>query len=260
MTDSKQSEIQPNIESLGPVPEDLAGFQNVVTGRIKFGDLITQCGLTQRFKFWADEQYIGDEILDSHHAMCVSSNYEYSACVYRKIPVAKQGACDEAWKAVANKCAENPAELRDCAITVEEINARFAAQARNIQDKILKVPCPPIDVTPYFIPQDDARRKAAPMARGLLHYFPAALFEIAAHSLAADLKHNGKNPDGPTWARGKSSDHEDCIVRHTIDAGKPGTPGRMYHLTARAWRALAALQEECEREGATPGVSSVFPQ
>lgn len=249
MTDSKQSETQPNTESLGPVPKDLAGFQNVVTGRIQYGDLITQRGLTHRIKFWADEQYIGDEIIDSHHAMCVSSNYEYSACVYRKMPVAKQGACDEAWKAVRRELDEK--------YVMQNPRTGEVSSFRDPRD----ITATEVDqVTPYFIPQDDARRKAAPMARGLLHYFPAALFEIAAHSLAADLKHNGKNPDGPTWARGKSSDHEDCIVRHTIDAGKPGTPGRMYHLTARAWRALAALQEECEREGATPGVSSVFPQ
>lgn len=108
----------------------------------------------------------------------------------------------------------------------------------------------------HFIPQDDQVRKDAPMARGLLFYFPAALFDVAAHSLASDRKHNPGNTDGPHWARKKSPDHADCIVRHLIDAGTTGTPDRKYHLRALAWRALALLQEECEAEGAAPGVSS----
>jgi hypothetical protein len=119
------------------------------------------------------------------------------------------------------------------------------------------------------IPQGDQERKDAPMYRGLLGYFPAALFEVAAHSLESDRKHNPGNAQGPNWARGKSADHADCIIRHLIDAGAAparrddpaaATVGeRKYHLTAIAWRALALLQEHCEGEGATPGVSSVFP-
>lgn len=107
-----------------------------------------------------------------------------------------------------------------------------------------------------YIPQDDKIRKEAPMFRGLLGYFPAALFEVASHSYASDQKHNPGNTDGPHWARKKSSDHADCIIRHLIDAGAAGTPDRKYHLRALAWRALAILQEECEAEGAQPGVSS----
>lgn len=115
------------------------------------------------------------------------------------------------------------------------------------------------------------------MYRGLLGYFPAALFEVAAHSLDSDRKHNGENPDGPHWARGKSADHEDTIIRHLIDAGKrrlgfigsfvsgaapkgsSARDARRYHLRCLAWRALALLQEDCEADGAAPGVSSVFP-
>jgi hypothetical protein len=110
-----------------------------------------------------------------------------------------------------------------------------------------------------MIPQDDQARKDAPMYRGLLGYFPAALFEVAAHSLASDRKHNGDAPGGPRWARGKSTDHEDTIIRHLIDAGKRGSPDRRYHLRCIAWRALALLQEDCEADGAEPGASSVFP-
>lgn len=96
------------------------------------------------------------------------------------------------------------------------------------------------------------------MYRGLLGYFPAALFEVATHSFLSNEKHNpGQELH---WARGKSSDHEDCIVRHLVDAGRRGEADRKYHLRCLAWRALALLQEECESEGTEPGVSSVFPE
>ena len=36
-----------------------------------------------------------------------------------------------------------------------------------------------------YIPQDDARRKGAPMFRGLLGYFPAALADMTAREQAA---------------------------------------------------------------------------
>jgi hypothetical protein len=129
-----------------------------------------------------------------------------------------------------------------------------------------------------YIPQGDQERKDAPMFRGLLGYFPAALFEVAAHSLDSDKKHNPGATDGPTWARGKSADHEDTIIRHLIDAGprrnslafrfcqwlapkfSSAKDARRYHLRCAAWRALALLQEDCEADGAAPGVSSRFPE
>ena len=108
------------------------------------------------------------------------------------------------------------------------------------------------------IPQDDTIRKAAPMYKGLLGYFPGALFEIAAHSLECNLKHNPGDINPPHWDRNKSQDHEDCIIRHLIDAGSKTDPSdnRRYHLRAIAWRALALLQEYCEGEGYQSGVSS----
>lgn len=131
----------------------------------------------------------------------------------------------------------------------------------------------------HYIPQGDQERKDAPMFRGLMGYFPAALFEVAAHSLDSDRKHNPGSKTGPNWARGKSSDHEDCIMRHLIDAGPrrsllamlpawlleriPGSTARdakRYHLRCLAWRALALLQEDCEATGAADGVSCIRPE
>jgi hypothetical protein len=94
------------------------------------------------------------------------------------------------------------------------------------------------------------------MYRGLLGYFPLALFRVAAHSRRADEKHNPGAADGPTWARGKSTDHLDCIVRHLCELHTDPD----YHLAAIAWRALAALQEHCEAQGYAPGASSRAPE
>lgn len=111
-----------------------------------------------------------------------------------------------------------------------------------------------------YISEDSNERKKLPMARGLLDYFPAALAAVAAHSLMADEKHNGPS-DGqrdPTWKRGVSTDHADCIVRHLV--GRGGFDGPYRESTALAWRALALLQEELEAEGAEPGRASRFPE
>jgi|SRR6478736_5670906 len=128
-----------------------------------------------------------------------------------------------------------------------------------------KIPVPSVSIdkemeghAASFLPQGDKERKDAPMYRGLLAYFPAALFEVAAHSQESDQKHNPGNTEGPTWARAKSPDHADCIIRHLAETGVRGTPGRRKALRAMAWRALALLQEDCEADGATPGTSSRF--
>jgi hypothetical protein len=53
------------------------------------------------------------------------------------------------------------------------------------------------------------------------------------------------------WARGKSTDHANKIVRHLIDAGKRDGQG-VRHSARVAWRALAMLQEEIERDEGVP--------
>lgn len=106
-----------------------------------------------------------------------------------------------------------------------------------------------------YLPQDPNLRKMAPMVRGLLDYFPAALFEVAAHSYASNEKHNPGQPIH--WSREKSSDHADCIMRHLVERGGFDSEGRR-HSAALAWRALALLQEELEREGAKTSRASVF--
>lgn len=99
------------------------------------------------------------------------------------------------------------------------------------------------------LPTNPADRKAAPMAEGLLWYFPNALAAIARVSKAGNDQHNPGQP--LHWARGKSMDHADCIIRHLVEAGTMDTDG-IRHSAKVAWRALALLQEELEREEGYP--------
>lgn len=98
------------------------------------------------------------------------------------------------------------------------------------------------------LPSDAKQRKQIPVGTGCLDYFPNALIEIAKVSLAGNIQHNG--PDAPLhWARGKSMDQDDTIIRHFLERGKIDTDG-IRHSAKLAWRALALLQLECEAEGA----------
>ncbi len=100
------------------------------------------------------------------------------------------------------------------------------------------------------LPTDAAERKSAPWRQGLLWYFPNALAEVARVSKAGVMTSN--NPGQPMHhARGKSTDHADCILRHLVDAGTIDTDGQR-HSAKVAWRALAMLQEELERELGLP--------
>jgi hypothetical protein len=53
------------------------------------------------------------------------------------------------------------------------------------------------------------------------------------------------------WARGKSNDQADTIVRHLMERGTVDTDG-VRHSTKVAWRALAQLQLELEEANGLP--------
>lgn len=101
----------------------------------------------------------------------------------------------------------------------------------------------------HTLPTDHAVRKNIPLVRGLLDYFPAALAAVAEVSRIGNEQHNpGQELH---HARGKSTDHADCIVRHLVDRGTIDTDG-VRHAAKVAWRALALLQEELEQAGEAP--------
>lgn len=106
------------------------------------------------------------------------------------------------------------------------------------------------------LPTEAAARKQVPLCTGLLDYFTAALAEVAVVSRVGNEQHNSGQP--MHWARGKSTDHENCILRHLADRGLIDTDG-LRHSAKLAWRALALLQEELEAGGVQPSRASVFP-
>ena len=96
-----------------------------------------------------------------------------------------------------------------------------------------------------LLPTDSQERKGIPITTGVLDYFPLAIAEVAKCSKAGNDQHNPGQP--LHWAKGKSTDHADCIPRHLIDRGAFDTDG-IRHSAKLAWRALALLQIELENE------------
>lgn len=95
------------------------------------------------------------------------------------------------------------------------------------------------------LPTDAKERKKIPIYSGVLRYFPDAIAEVAKVSYNGNEQHNSGEP--LHWAREKSGDHEDALVRHLLDIGGFDSLGNR-HSAALAWRALAILQLEIEKE------------
>ena len=92
----------------------------------------------------------------------------------------------------------------------------------------------------------DKQRKQTPIYSGVLMYFPDAIADVAKCSFAGQQQHN---PDKPlAWDRDKSGDELDSLTRHLMEAGTIDTDG-IRHSAKVAWRALANLQKEIEKDG-----------
>ena len=92
-------------------------------------------------------------------------------------------------------------------------------------------------------------RKSTPVFSGVLNYFPDAINAIAKCSQAGNDQHNPGKP--LHWDRAKSGDELDALTRHLIEAGTIDTDN-IRHSAKVAWRALANLQKELERDGKAP--------
>jgi hypothetical protein len=121
------------------------------------------------------------------------------------------------------------------------------------------------------LPADSSERKEIPLFSGVLAYGPAALAGMARISKQGNDKHNPGEP--LHHARGKSSDHADCIVRHLVDvadikasidrreipfskACDDAQAERVKALLSEAsqlvWRAVLLSQELHEKYGGAP--------
>jgi hypothetical protein len=94
-----------------------------------------------------------------------------------------------------------------------------------------------------LLPTDAKARKDTPVVTGVLDYFPLAIAYVAHVSKVGNAQHNPGQP--LHWAKGKSTDHADSLVRHLMERGKTDSDG-VLHSGKVAWRALALLQTELE--------------
>jgi hypothetical protein len=109
-------------------------------------------------------------------------------------------------------------------------------------------PAPTVYLSPSApgVPKDAEARKRCPIATGVLDYFPDAIAEIAKVSFIGNEQHN---PGMPLhWDRTKSKDEADALIRHFLERGTFDSHDGTRHSAKMAWRALALLQKELERE------------
>jgi len=95
------------------------------------------------------------------------------------------------------------------------------------------------------LPSEAAARKAVPIATGCIDYFPDALAAVAELSKVCNEQHNPGEP--LHWAKEKSRDEADALMRHFLDRGTRDSDG-IRHSAKVAWRALALLQREIDAE------------
>ncbi len=113
-----------------------------------------------------------------------------------------------------------------------------------------------MSVATLKLPSRSSERKAIPIATGCIDYFPLALAAVADLSRIGNDQHNPGEP--LHWARGKSMDQADCLMRHFIERGTHDIDG-VRHSAKVAWRALALLQLELEAAAVTTPVTLNTP-
>lgn len=107
------------------------------------------------------------------------------------------------------------------------------------------------------LPTDAKSRKEHPIFSGVLMYFPDAIAAVAHCSFVGNEQHNPGQP--LNWNRELSTDELDALTRHLLEVGTTDVDG-VRHSAKVAWRALANLQKEIERDRAMRelGTDTVF--
>jgi len=102
---------------------------------------------------------------------------------------------------------------------------------------------------PPSMPVDKATRKGIPIATGFIDYFPDAVVAVARLSQIGNDQHN--KGERLHWAREKSGDESDALMRHFVERGTIDDDG-VRHSAKVAWRAMALLQKEIENSRSDP--------
>ncbi len=92
------------------------------------------------------------------------------------------------------------------------------------------------------------QRKGIPVYSGFIKYFPRAILAVARLSQVANDQHNPG--EDLHWAKEKSTDEQDAMMRHLVDDAKGEVldTDKQRHLTKVAWRAMAKLERVLEEE------------
>lgn len=96
------------------------------------------------------------------------------------------------------------------------------------------------------LPTSPKDRKGIPIATGFVDYFPNSMAVVAELSRICNEQHNPGEP--LHWAKEKSTDEADALMRHFLDRGTLDSDG-IRHTAKVAWRAMAMLERELEAEG-----------
>lgn len=139
---------------------------------------------------------------------------------------------------------DNSAQLCGCDKGANHKCERHREESVPIVPKVSVTVSGPTRTT--ILPNDAQGRKSHPVASGVLDYFPDALVAISNVSWKGNEQHNPGQP--LHWAREKSTDEADTMLRHFLQRGSLDTDG-LRHTAKMAWRALALLQKEIENEG-----------
>jgi hypothetical protein len=107
---------------------------------------------------------------------------------------------------------------------------------------------------PQRIIPDDDNREDYPLYDVLFGYFPAAMLMLAKWAKVGNDQHNAGEP--LHWARDKSTDHTNKILRHLVDYDQKESNG-FYEAVPLLWRAAALVQELYEKEGWPEGRKSM---
>lgn len=111
-------------------------------------------------------------------------------------------------------------------------------------------------------------RKNQPIFHFLVRYFPKALAEITKVCVAGNVQHNPElDPTDINWSRDKSIDQLNTAMRHMMDHATIGPRdkepeavqeiigGNTYHLAKAAWRIMAELELQIEKDQAAKPVT-----
>ena len=93
------------------------------------------------------------------------------------------------------------------------------------------------------LPTDAASRKRLPIYSGVVCYFPHAIAAVAELSRIGNDQHNPGQP--LHWAKEKSSDEMDALMRHVVDQAIDPShrdPDGVLAAVKKVWRALADLE------------------